>query len=57
MLGNINSTIQLVEFSGKILSTGVELYCSKDEALAESTTVEEATKDLLDLGKRSSSPI
>ena len=51
VVGVVSSIVQLVDFSSKILSTGIELYKSADGALADDMTVEQVTKDLIALDK------
>lgn len=49
ILGAVSSIVNLVEFSARILSTGVEIYKSSSGALSENVTLEQVTKDLLAL--------
>ena len=51
VVGVVSSIVQLVNFSSKILSTGIELYKSADGVLANNMTVEQVTKDLIALDK------
>lgn len=49
ILGVVSSIVNLVDFSARILSTGVEIYKSSSGALSENVTLEQVTKDLLAL--------
>lgn len=51
VVGVVSSIVQLVDFSNKILPTGIEIYKSADGTLADNMTVEQVTKDLIALDK------
>jgi hypothetical protein len=52
VIGLVSSIIQLVDFSGQLISKTAQLYRSADSALAENLDIEAATKDLTQLNEK-----
>jgi hypothetical protein len=51
-VGLVSSIVQLVEFSGQLISKSVQLYRSADGALAENLDIEAVTNDLTQLNEK-----